>query len=348
MTASFRTFSLRLIFSICICLTELLCPNLSLFSAEPPAASLANGLSPQDAAKAMKVPEGFNVSLIAGEPDLVQPSAFEFDDRGRLWVAEFMSYPVWKPEGHDRILIFEDTKHDGHFDKRTVFWDKGNYLSGFTLGFGGVWVCCAPNLYFIPLNADDTPGEPHVVLDGWGTGGKHNVVNSLTWAPDGWLYGCSGITGPGRVGAPGTADEQRTAISCGVWRYHPTKKKFEVVLEGTTNPWGIDYDDWGQMFICNTVIGHLWHVIPGMHTQRMSGDDYNKYVYELLPMCADHIHWAGGNWQSSRGGKGAHDAAGGGHSHCGAMIYSGDNWPDHIVILSSRSTRTATELTTIF
>ena len=166
------------------------------------------------------------------------------------------------------------------------------------------------------------------MLDGWGTAGKHNVVNSLTWAPDGWLYGCSGITGPGRVGAPGTPDEQRTAISCGVWRYHPTKKKFEVVLEGTTNPWGIDFDDWGQMFICNTVIGHLWHVIPGMHTQRMSGDDYNKYVYELLPMCADHIHWAGGSWQSSRGGKGAHDAAGGGHSHCGAMIYSGDNWPD--------------------
>ena len=292
-------------------------------SAEP-----ASILSPQDAAKAMKAPEGFNVSLIAGEPDLVQPAAFEFDDRGRLWVAEFVSYPVWKAEGHDRILIFEDTKHDGHFDKRTVFWDKGNYLSGFALGFGGVWVCCAPNLFFIPLKDDDTPGEPQVVLDGWGTGGKHNVVNSLTWGPDGWLYGCSGITGPGRVGKPGTADEERIPINCGVWRYHPTKKIFETVLHGTTNPWGIDYDDWGQMFICNTVIGHLWHVIPGMHTQRMFGEDYNKYTYDLIEMCADHIHWAGGSWTTSRGGKGAHDATGGGHSHCGAMIYSGDNWPD--------------------
>ncbi|MEI6236122.1 MAG: PVC-type heme-binding CxxCH protein [Planctomycetota bacterium] len=303
------------------CLLTLVCLNT--LTAEP-----VSGLSPQDAAKAMKVPDGFHVSLIAGEPDLVQPSAFEFDDRGRLWVAEYKSYPVWKPEGRDRILIFEDTKHDGHFDKRTVFWDKGNYLSGFALGFGGVWVCCAPNLFFIPLNADDTPGEPQVVLDGWGTGGKHNVINSLTWGPDGWLYGCSGITGPGRVGKPGTPDDERIPISCGVWRYHPTKKIFETVLQGTTNPWGIDFDDWGQMFICNTVIGHLWHVVPGMHTQRMFGEDYNKYVYDLLPMCADHIHWAGGSWQSSRGGKGPHDATGGGHSHCGAMIYSGDNWPD--------------------
>ncbi len=301
---------------------------LSILSSRLFSADIASGLAPQDAAKAMKVPDGFNVSLIAGEPDLVQPAAFEFDDRGRLWVAEFISYPVWKANGQDRILIFEDTQHSGHFDKRTVFWDKGNYLSGFALGFGGVWVCCAPNLFFIPLHDDDTPGEPQVVLDGWGTGGKHNVVNSLTWGPDGWLYGCSGITGPGRVGKPGTPDAERVDINCGVWRYHPTKKIFETVLHGTTNPWGIDYDDWGQMFICNTVIGHLWHVIPGMHTQRMFGSDYNQYVYDLLPMCADHIHWAGGSWTSSRGGKGVHDATGGGHSHCGAMIYSGDNWPD--------------------
>ncbi len=125
------------------------------------------------------------------------------------------SYPNWKAEGNDRILIFEDTDGDGHFDKVKVFWDKGNYLSGLTLGFGGVWVCCAPNLYFIPLKDDDTAGEPVAVLDGFGTTGKHNVINSLTWGPDGWLYGCSGITGPGRVGKPGTLDSERIAINAG-------------------------------------------------------------------------------------------------------------------------------------
>jgi putative membrane-bound dehydrogenase-like protein len=296
------------------------------FSGDAPAA----GLSPQDAARAMKVPDGFNVTLFAGEPDVVQPAAFEFDDRGRVWVAEFSSYPIWKPTGRDRILIFEDKDGDGKFDSVKVFWDKGNYLSGLALGQGGVWVCCAPNLLFIPIkDGEDAPaGEPKVVLDGWGTQGKHNVVNSLTWGPDGWLYGCSGITGPSRVGKPGTPDAERIPINCGVWRYHPTKKIFEAVLHGTTNPWGIDYDDWGQMFIINNVIGHLWHVIPGMHTERMFGEDYNKYTYGLLEQCADHIHWAGGSWQGSRGGKGPHDATGGGHSHCGEMIYLGDNWPD--------------------
>ncbi len=293
-------------------------------AADEPAA----GLSPQDAAKAMKVPDGFNVTLFAGEPDLVQPSAFEFDDRGRLWVAEFKSYPNWRAEGNDRILIFEDTDGDGHFDKVKTFWDKGNYLSGFTLGHGGVWVCGAPNLLFIPIKDDDTPGEPQVVLDGFGSLGKHNVMSSLTWGPDGWLYGSDGITVSSLVGKPGAPDSERTFMHAGVWRYHPERKKFEVVLSGTTNPWGIDYDDWGQMFICNTVIGHLWHVIPGMHTQRMFGEDPNKYTYDLLEMTADHIHWAGGSWTSSRGGKGPHDAMGGGHSHCGAMIYTGDNWPD--------------------
>src|SRR5262249_2004276 len=153
----------------------------------------ASGLSPQDAAKAMTVPEGFNVTLFAGEPDVVEPAAMEFDDRGRLWVAEFKSYPNWKPTGSDRILIFEDTNHDGHFDTVKTFWDKGNYLSGFAQGFGGVFVCTAPNLLFIPLKegTDEIAGEPQVLLDGWSGSGKHNVFNSLTWGPDGWLYGCS-------------------------------------------------------------------------------------------------------------------------------------------------------------
>src|SRR5882672_7282932 len=86
--------------------------------------------SPADTVKSLKVPPGFSVTLFAGEPDLVQPIGFCFDDRGRLWVAENESYPNWKPEGHDRIVIYEDTDGDGHFDKRTLFCDKLNYLTG--------------------------------------------------------------------------------------------------------------------------------------------------------------------------------------------------------------------------
>jgi putative membrane-bound dehydrogenase-like protein len=289
---------------------------------------------PRDAPSRMTVPDGFQVTLFAGEPDVVQPIGFTFDDRGRLWVAECLSYPKWETNGkpgRDRILIFEDTKGTGHFDKCKVFHDKLANVSGLQFGFGGVWVCSTPNLLFIPdRDGDDVPdGPPEVVLDGWDVlKAQHNVFNSLTWGPDGWLYGCNGIQSNSHVGKPGTPDDERVPLNCGVWRYHPTRKKFEVVAHGTTNPWGVDFDEYGQAFITNCVISHLWHVIPGAHFERMYGQDFNPHLYRMMPSPADHIHWAGGPWQSSRGGKGEHDDAGGGHAHVGAMIYLGDNWPD--------------------
>src|SRR5207244_3459507 len=121
------------------------------------------------------------------------------------------------------------------------------------------------------------------------------------WGPDGWLYCCNGIQSQSFVGKPGTPNSQRTPINCGVWRYHPLRQTFEVVATGTTNPWGLDFDEFGQIFITNCVIHHLWHVIPGSHFQRMYGQDSNPHWYSLMQSCADHIHWAGGAWQSSRG-----------------------------------------------
>jgi putative membrane-bound dehydrogenase-like protein len=290
-------------------------------------------LPPSEAAARMTLPEGFQATLFAGEPDLVQPIAFSFDDRGRLWVAECLSYPEWikdGKEGKDRILIFEDKNGDGRFTSRKVFFDKIANISGIEIGFGGVWVCAVPNLLFIPFrDGEDVPsGPPQVVLDGWDVNAKHNVFNGLRWGPDGWLYGCNGILSNSKVGRPGTAEVQRIKLNCGVWRYHPVHKQFEVVASGTTNPWGLDFDDYGQMFITNCVIKHLWHVVPGAHFQRMFGQDLNPNCYSLMESIADHIHWAGGHWTSSRGGQGAHNESGGGHAHSGAMLYLGDNWPD--------------------
>ncbi len=290
-------------------------------------------VSPQRAVERFKLPEGFRATLFAGEPDLVKPIAMTTDDRGRLWVVESHSYPNWLPEGkqgHDRILIFEDKKGRGHFDSCKVFWDKGTNLSGIALGFGGVWLCATPYLLFVPLQpGEDKPAGPaKVVLDGWSLEAKHNVFNALTWGPDGWLYGCNGILATSYIGQPGTPQEKRTPLNCGVWRYHPVKEIFEVFAWGTTNPWGLDFDDSGEMFITNCVIKHLFHVIPGAHFERMYGQDLNPHCYALMKSCADHIHWGGGDWTTSRGGQGAHDAPGGGHAHAGAMVYLGDNWPD--------------------
>ena len=296
------------------------------------ASVVADGpVPPTEAAARMTVREGFQVTLFAGEPDVRQPIAMAIDARGRLWVAENYSYPNWrtKPEGKDRIVILEDTDHDGRFDRRKVFWENGANLTGLALGFGGVWACETPNLIFIPdRDGDDVPdGEPVVKLDGWDIKAQHNLFNGLTWGPDGWLYGCNGIMSNSKVGRPGTPDADRVAINCGVWRYHPTRKTFEAVAHGTTNPWGLDFDDHGQAFITNCVIPHLYRVIPGARFQRMFGSDFNKYAYDLMGTTADHIHWAGGQWSDSRGGLVKHVEAGGGLAHVGAMVFLGDNWP---------------------
>jgi hypothetical protein len=76
------------------------------------------------------------------------------------------------------------------------------------------------------------------------------------------------------------------------------------------------------------VIAHLWHLVPGAHYERMFGQDIDSHSYGLMKTCADHLHWTGDDWRKSRGGKGEHDALGGGHAHAGAMIYLGNNWPD--------------------
>ena len=296
------------------------------------------GLSAEEAAKAMEVPDGFSVGVFAAEPDVKQPIAMALDDRGRIWVAEAYEYPRRAPdgEGRDRILVFEDTNQDGKFDKRTVFYEGLNLVSGLEVGFGGVWVGAAPYLYFIPdRDGDDVPdGEPQVLLDGWHYEDTHETLNAFIWGPDGWLYGCHGVFTHSVVGKPGTPEDERTRINCGVWRYHPTKHEFEVFAHGTSNPWGVDFNDHGQIFISACVIPHLYHMIQGARYQRQGGVHFNPYTYADIQTIADHAHYAGNIRDHAWWGRNtpaAHnstDAAGGGHAHSGAMIYLGGSWPE--------------------
>lgn len=287
------------------------------------------GLGPEEAAAAMTVPEGFQVTLFAGEPDVQQPIAQAIDDRGRLWVAEAYSYPFHVPQeqARDRILIFEDVDGDGRFDTRKVFADKLNLVSGLEVGFGGVWVGAAPNFLFIPdLDGDDAPDGPaEVLLDGWGFHDTHETLNSFIWGPDGWLYGCHGVFTHSRVGKPGTPDNERTPINAGIWRYHPIRHEFEVFAHGTSNPWGFDFNEQGQGFLTACVIPHLYHIIQGGRYQRQAGQHFNPYTYADIQTIAVHRHWIGATPHS---GNNRSDAAGGGHAHAGAMIYLGGQWPE--------------------
>jgi putative membrane-bound dehydrogenase-like protein len=331
-----------------------------------------SGLSAAQAVKEVTLPAGFKVTLFAGEPDIQQPIAFCLDERGRLWVAEGYTYPRrkgappspiaadGKPNkeqladifgSNDRILVFEDSNNDGTFDKRTVFLDKLNLISGLEVGFGGVWIGAAPYLMFVPVTDWDEPkpaGDPQVLLDGWDfLRDTHETLNTFQWGPDGWLYGCHGVFCPSNVGKPGTPKSQRQWVDAAVWRYHPTKRLFEVFSEGTSNPWGLDFDEHGQAFIEACVIPHLFHMIQGARYHRQGGAHYaanadeiqrfaakkegrsdktlHPFIYDDIKTIADHRHYVGDKGPHAANNRS--DAAGGGHAHAGLLVYQGDSFP---------------------
>lgn len=294
------------------------------------------GLEPQAAADNMTALDGFKIQLAAGEPMVHQPIAMAVDARGRMWVAEAHTYPIRAAEGQgrDKIVILEDTDLDGRFDQRKVFAEGLNLVSGLEVGFGGVWVGAAPYLMFIPdRDGNDVPdAEPQILLDGFGYEDTHETLNAFIWGPDGWLYGCHGVFTHSRVGKPGAADEHRVPMNAAVWRYHPTRHQFEVFSWGTSNPWGVDFNDQGHAFITACVIPHLYHVIQGARYQRQGGQHFDRYFFEDIQTIAQHRHYAGDirdhAWWGAEPEPPADTlAAGGGHAHCGAMIYLGDNWP---------------------
>jgi putative membrane-bound dehydrogenase-like protein len=297
---------------------------------------MVKGSPAKEAAGRMKVPAGFAVDLIASEPEVVQPIAMCFDARGRIWVAEGMTYPKRAPEGEgkDRILILEDADADGSFETRKVFAENLNLVSGIECGFGGLFVGAAPYLMFLAdADGDDrADGQPEMLLDGFGYHDTHETLNSFIWGPDGWLYGCHGVFTHSRVGTPGTPDKERVPINAGIWRYHPVSRKFEVFAWGTSNPWGLDFNDRGEAFCEACVIPHLWHIIPGGYYQRQAGSHFNPHIYDPIETIADHRHWVGdikdhAHWGHENAIPKNVSEAGGGHAHCGFAICLSDAFP---------------------
>ena len=204
------------------------------------------GFPPDEAVRRMTLPKGFRASLVAAEPAVRQPVAIDFDERGRLWVMQYLQYP--NPAGLKRVKVdrYSRTVYDRvpeppprgprGADRLTILADDGklgkdfigglNLASGFAFGHGGVYVLQVPYLLFYPdRNRDDVPdADPEVLLTGFGMEDAHSVANSLTWGPDGWLYGCQGSTV--------TANIRGIEFQQGVWRYHPLTKRFELFCEG--------------------------------------------------------------------------------------------------------------------
>jgi putative membrane-bound dehydrogenase-like protein len=288
----------------------------------------AKFLNPAEATAAMTLKPGFKVNSWASEPMITQPMAFCWDDKGRLWVAENRDYESrgfgFSKAGNSRILIIEDTNHDGIADSKKVFLEGIAFPSAIAVGFDGLYLGAPPNLLFVPdKNHDDVAdmADIQVKLTGWGIRDRHETLNSLHWGPDGWLYGLQGFATPSKVRKPegkGKIYKQNDPfpedilkgegvdINGGVWRYHPTKDIFEVVAHGFSNPWGIDYDSKGQLFISACVIPHMWHVVPGGVYHRQGGQHFNPYLYSDIRTIADHTHRS---------------------AHGGARVYQSDAFP---------------------
>lgn len=291
-------------------------------------------LTPEAATAALRLPAGFRATLFASEPEVQNPVAMAWDGRGRLWIAENYTYAErgvrFDTRLRDRVVVFEEGGPGGRFATRRVFLDDVAHLGSVTIGHGGVWLLCPPQLLFVPdHDGDAVPDGPReVVLDGFTRAEQnhHTFANGLEFGPDGWLYGRCGAGSPGELGVPGTPPEARIPLRGTLWRYHPTRKVVEVLSSGATNPWGHDWDEHGELFFINTVNGHLWHGIVGAHLKRPHTIDPNPRVYELMEQHADHWHFdTKRTWQDSR--DGAANALGGGHAHVGMMIYQGTNWP---------------------
>ncbi|HQR07058.1 MAG TPA: c-type cytochrome [Gemmatales bacterium] len=279
-------------------------------------------LSPQETVSRMKVPPCFSVKLFAAEPLMTNPIAMTIDEKGRVWIVESFEYPKRTGKGlapRDRIVILEDTDGDGIADKRTVFAEGKDFpvtkeraekglgafdmASGLEVGNGGCYVGAPPYLWHI--KGKDKAESFEIVASGFGSQDTHETLNTFTWGPDGWLYGLHGVFTVSKVipGEPGAAAPGVKAggepidLDAGVWRYHPRSKKFEIFAEGTSNPWGMDFNSQGECFICACVIPHLYHMVPGgIYIKQGGKPSHNPYAYGAIKEICDHTFHKESGW----------------------------------------------------
>jgi putative heme-binding domain-containing protein len=267
-------------------------------------------LSPEEAKKTFQVAKGLEIQLIAHEPMVRQPVCINFDDRGRLWVLQYLQYPIPNglrpvevdqylrtkydrlpapppkgPKGADKIIILEDPDGDGRYRKAKEFIGGLNLASGFALGYGGVFVAQPPYLLFYRVRpgTDGPDGDPEVLLEGFGMEDAHAFANSLTWGPDGWLYGAQGSTV--------TANIRGIGFQQGVWRYHPRTREFELFAEGGGNTWGIDFDRHGQLFAGGNTTEPLCHHVQGGYYVKGFGKHgplHNPYTFGYFNAVKHH------------------------------------------------------------
>ena len=243
--------------------------------------------SPHEAASKMTVPDGFHVDVVASEPQIVNPIAMTFDDRGRIWITESVEYPRKAAgPGRDTVKLIEGVDDNGHATKVTVFASGFNIPTGVAVGYGGVWVLNSPDLLFL-REKDGKEISREVVLTGFGRTDFHELPSSLTWGPDGWLYGLNGVFNQSQVVSQ---DGKTHPFTCAMWRLHPRTRQFQVFAEGTSNPYGLVWDAQGSAIVevCHWANDHLFHFVETGYYQRQAGA-YPPFTIRI-PSITDHGH----------------------------------------------------------
>lgn len=222
----------------------------------------------EDALKKLKVPAGYKIELFASEKefvDLANPVQLSFDNKGRLWVATMPSYPHYKPgdpRPNDKLIILEDTDHDGKADKQTTFADSLHLPVGFEFAPEGVYISQGTNLMlFTDEDGDDKADRREIILSGFDDHDTHHAHSAYAADPSGAIYMAEGVFLHTNVE---TSYGPVRATNGGFYRYSPQRHHLERTAQlSIPNPWGIAFDDWGQNFFAETSGPDVRWMMPG-------------------------------------------------------------------------------------
>ncbi len=246
--------------------------NIPNYEKRDPAPKYQLPLTPEESAKFLQVAPGFEVQLFASEPDIINPIAMNWDEKGRLWVIETVDYPNTvrddKGQGDDRIKICEDTDGDGRADKFTIFADKLNIPTSFVFVNGGIIVSQAPYFLFLKdTDGDDIADVKEVIMDGWGVFDTHAGPSNLQYGIDNRIYGAVGYSG-----FKGKMFDYELQFRQGVYRFNRDYSDFEFLSNTSNNTWGLGLTEDNAVFASTANNTHSVFVgIPNRHFKDVIG-----------------------------------------------------------------------------
>lgn len=225
-------------------------------------------LAPADERKAFTVPDGFDVQLVASEPDIQKPIQMAFDAKGRLWVTTSYHYPfAAQGKATDKLFVLSDFDPvTGKANKVQTFADDLNIPIGI-LPLPDCNSCIVSSVGEI-RKYTDTKGtgradKMEVLYKGFGTRDTHGMYNSFTLMPDGWVYACHGFSNDSTV--KGKDGHEVKMNSGNTFRFKPDGSRIEVWTRGQVNPFGIAIDPWFNLYTADCHSKPITQLIPGAY-----------------------------------------------------------------------------------